>query len=235
MRNSPDNEYVSGWDSGHFPGTVRQTGAQRVAAAIRRLIFEGKLRAGDRVRQEEIADRLGVSRLPVREAIVALDREGWLRAEAHRGAYVTGLDENTVHDHYEILGLVYGLAARRAAERGTPEDLADIRGLAEALGAITDADEFWMANRRFVTRLIGAAHSHRLTAVGGLLTGTIIPGNFFVEIPETLDGQKRATHRVVAAIEAGDGERAERQIVESFRRAGNSAVRLLRDRGVLGG
>lgn len=137
MRNSPDNEYVSGWDSGHFPGTVRQTGAQRVAAAIRRLIFEGKLRAGDRVRQEDLADRLGVSRLPVREAIIALDREGWLRAEAHRGAYVAGLDENTVHDHYEILGLVYGLAARRAADRGTPEDMAELRGLADALGSVT--------------------------------------------------------------------------------------------------
>ncbi|GAA3389331.1 GntR family transcriptional regulator [Cryptosporangium minutisporangium] len=234
MRKTPDNEYVSGWDSGHFPGTVRQTGAQRVAAAIRRLIFEGKLRAGDRVRQEELADRLGVSRLPVREAIIALDREGWLRAEAHRGAYVAGLDENTVHDHYEIIGLVYGLAARRSAERGTPEDLAELRALDGVLGSVTDADEFWAANRRLLTRLLGAAHSHRLTAVGGLLTGTIIPGNFFVEVPETLQAHQTAMHGVVTAIEAGDGEGAERQLVDTFRRAGKSAVRLLRHRGVLG-
>ena len=53
---------------------VRQNASEAVAAHVRRLVFDGKLRQGDKVPQQEIADALGVSRIPVREALVALER-----------------------------------------------------------------------------------------------------------------------------------------------------------------
>jgi len=80
---------------------LRPTSTQQVADYIRRQIFEGKLRVGDRVPQDEIAADLGVSRVPVREAVIALDREGWVMIQAHRGAFVVGLDENSTRDHYD--------------------------------------------------------------------------------------------------------------------------------------
>ena len=99
----------------------RPSSGDLVAIHVRSLIFNGELRQGDRVHQDDIARQLGVSRIPVREAIIALDREGWLTITPHRGAFVHGLDEDSLRDHYELLGLVYGLAARRAVSRTTPD------------------------------------------------------------------------------------------------------------------
>ncbi len=112
-------------DSGFAPVPLmdRRSSGDLVAIHIRSLIFNGELRQGDRVGQDDIARQLGVSRIPVREAIIALDREGWLTITPHRGAFVHGLDDDSLRDHYELLGLVYGLAARRAVERATPDAL----------------------------------------------------------------------------------------------------------------
>ena len=109
-------------DGGFSPVPLidRPSSGDLVAIHVRTLIFNGELRQGDRVHQDDIARQLGVSRIPVREAIIALDREGWLTITPHRGAFVHGLDEDSLRDHYELLGLVYGLAARRAVSRADP-------------------------------------------------------------------------------------------------------------------
>src|SRR4029453_605947 len=101
----------------------RRSSGDQVASYIRGLIFDGKLRQGAHIRQDDIAEELGVSRIPVREAIIALDCEGWVTIEPHRGAFVHGFDESVVRDHYDILGLLYGLVARRATERGSDEQI----------------------------------------------------------------------------------------------------------------
>src|SRR5438477_3676626 len=143
-------------DSGFAPVPVmdRRSSGDQVAVHIRSLIFNGELRQGDRVRQDEIARRLGVSRIPVREAIIALDREGWLTITPHRGAFVHGLDEDSLRDHYELLGLVYGLAARRAVERAGPEARARLRAAQEALGAAKTPDELHETNDLFLRTLL---------------------------------------------------------------------------------
>ena len=104
------------------PKLVRTPSGQYIASHIRRLIFEGELRAGMRVPQDAIASDLGVSRIPVREALIVLEREGWVTNEMHRGAFISALDEQAVHDHYELYGLIYGFAADRALSRLLRED-----------------------------------------------------------------------------------------------------------------
>ena len=108
---------------------VRTPSGEHIASYIRRLIFEGELRPGMRVPQDAIAQELGVSRIPVREALIVLEREGWVTNEMHRGAFINTLDEPTVHDHYELFGLIYGFAAKRALARAADD-------LPEQLGAI---------------------------------------------------------------------------------------------------
>src|SRR5918994_4396000 len=94
----------------------RSSGAQ-AAEHIRALIFDGRLRPGERVPQDAIAEALSVSRIPVREGLIALEREGWVTIELNRGAFVNALDADAVRDSYELLGLVYGFATRRAMAR----------------------------------------------------------------------------------------------------------------------
>ena len=72
---------------------MRRSSGNDAALYIRRLIFEGELRPGERVPQDEIAHELGISRIPIREALIALESGGWVTIELHRGAFVTALDE----------------------------------------------------------------------------------------------------------------------------------------------
>ena len=69
----------------------RESSADQVAAQIRHWIISGQLRQGDRLRQDEIADELGVSRIPVREAIIALEVQGLVEVRVGSGAYVKRL------------------------------------------------------------------------------------------------------------------------------------------------
>ncbi len=207
----------------------RRSSGDLVAEHIRRLIFEGQLRQGDHLRQDEIATELGVSRIPVREAVIALDREGWLMIEPHRGAFVHGLDEDSVRDHYEVFGLVYGLTARRATERGTPEDVAELVNAHRVMKAAADPESFFRANNDFLRRLFATANSHRLSSLSRLMRN-IVPGNFFVEVPGAMTNQKRGIAAVVKAVQGNDAELAEREMQALMRRQGDAVVSLLSSR-----
>ena len=87
----------------------RLTSGEQAALYIRRLVFDGDLKPGDRVPQDVVAAALGMSRIPVREALIALEREGWVTIETHRGAFVNGFDRQAVRDHYALFALIYGL------------------------------------------------------------------------------------------------------------------------------
>ena len=135
-----------------LPLIDRPSSGDLVAIHVRSLIFNGALRQGDRVHQDDIARQLGVSRIPVREAIIALDREGWLTITPHRGAFVHGLDEDALRDHYELLGLVYGLAARRATERATDDGLKGLRDAQQQLAAAESPTRCTMPTTPFCAR-----------------------------------------------------------------------------------
>jgi DNA-binding GntR family transcriptional regulator len=207
----------------------RLSSGDLVADHIRRLIFENVLKQGDHLRQDDVANELGVSRIPVREAVIALDREGWLTIEPHRGAFVHGVDENSIRDHYEVFGLVYGLTARRATERGTLEDVAELTARQRAVKAAEDPYDFWEANNHYLRQLFAMADSHRLASLSRLLRN-LVPGNFFETVPGASATQKRGTAAVARAVRAGDGARAEQDFHTLMRQQGDHVVALLAKR-----
>jgi DNA-binding GntR family transcriptional regulator len=209
----------------------RRSSGELVAVHIRTLIFNGELRQGDRVRQDEIAEQLGVSRIPVREAIIALDREGWLEITPHRGAFVHGLDEDSLRDHYELLGLVYGLAARRAVERGTVEAVEQLAVAQAAFAAAASPDQLHDTNDVFLRTLLNLARAPRL---GSVMRGmaTVAPGNFFELVPGSDVVQQQGTAAIVAAVTARDPERAAAACVELLRSQGELVIALLASRGM---
>lgn len=215
-------------------GLLRPTSTQQVADYIRRQIFEGKLKIGERVPQDEIAADLGVSRVPVREAVIALDREGWVMIQPHRGAFVVGLDENSTRDHYELLGRVYGYGAHRAAERATPEQLAALTAVHRKLQAASDPHEFSELNLEFMRRLVGVAASRRVSSTVRLMAVNIVPGDFFAGVPDAIRIHKRHLRSVMKALKAGDGESAEREVISMLRQEADLVVDLLTKRGVIG-
>lgn len=98
----------------------RRTVQAFVRDSIREAIFAGEIRPGDRLVQLEVAERLGVSTTPVREALRALATEGLVRVDAHHGAEVRGLDATELREIYEMRVLLEPEVMRRAVPQMGP-------------------------------------------------------------------------------------------------------------------
>src|ERR1700759_230076 len=87
-----------------------------VVSHVVNLLLTGKLRSGDRIDRNEIAQELGLSRVPIQEAVVQLEHDGILSTQYPRGAYVERFDESVVREHHEVYG-VLSVGARRGRWR----------------------------------------------------------------------------------------------------------------------
>jgi GntR family transcriptional regulator, vanillate catabolism transcriptional regulator len=94
-----------------------------VVATLRKLIIEGRYPAGARLAEIPVAEALGVSRTPVRIAFRTLAQEGLLQSAGKRGFVVRAFSEHDVQCALEVRGVLEGLAARRLAERGMPDEV----------------------------------------------------------------------------------------------------------------
>lgn len=109
---------------------------------IARWIFSGTLAAGDRIDLDAIAGELGVSRIPVREALAALEREGLVSTEFYRGFRVSPLDAAVIHESFELYGLLASLAVRQvtgAADQAELDRLAAV-GDAALVSPVSNVD-----------------------------------------------------------------------------------------------
>ncbi len=111
----------------------------QVVSHIVNLVLTGKLRTGDRIDRNEIAEDLGVSRVPIQEAVVQLEHDGLLRTRYHRGTFVERFDEAAVLEQHELYGMLNGIASARAAADPTPAVLSRLDAL---LGSMQKAKEW---------------------------------------------------------------------------------------------
>jgi DNA-binding GntR family transcriptional regulator len=210
---------------------VRTPSGEHIATHIRRLIFEGELRPGMRVPQDAIANDLGVSRIPVREALIVLEREGWVTNEMHRGAFINALDEQAVHDHYELFGLIYGFAAKRALARGSaelPQQLAEIQ---KSFAQTDSPAELFDLSMAFHSSIVRATASPRITVALRALSA-LVPGNFFELVPDAVEVEKRGLAAIVRAMQQRDGGKASAEYVKMMRRVGNKVAQLFDERAL---
>lgn len=210
---------------------ARRNVGEVVADHIRQLVFDGDLRDGERVPQREIAEALGVSSIPVREALVALEREGVVTIHAGRGAFVNGLDAEVALEQFYVFGRIYGLAARRAAERADREWLAQLAELALRIERGRDLVETLAVSIRFQLFIVDRGGSKRLRALFRPLA-QIVPGNFYAAIPGSLQRTRRGVAEIVAAMRAKHPKRAERACWELMDDIGELVGRELRRHAV---
>ncbi|MBR1222491.1 GntR family transcriptional regulator [Bradyrhizobium sp. U87765 SZCCT0131] len=150
---------------------ANRTRSQTVTDDIRELIVQGELQPGEHANEQPIAERLGVSRTPVRTALSTLASEGFLVYHPNRGYFVRRFDLSELMDAYDVRATLEGLAARRAAERGlSEEDEAAIRAALADGDRILTKDHFEpddllpyrAMNMAVHGTVIRAAHSARL-------------------------------------------------------------------------
>jgi len=212
--------------------TKRLTAAQAAAIHIRRMIFDGRLRAGETIPPGRVAADLGISRIPVREALVALEQQGLVTIIPHRGAFVTVVDGRDVIDHFELFGLVHGLAAQRTAERATCEQIDRLGRAQAALACAEDPADVLARMIEFNEIILDVGGSPRTRAIAGMMSG-MLPGNMFELIPTTITEAKQGTAEIVRAICRADGDAAFAACRTMMRSYGEMAEVFLAERGVL--
>jgi DNA-binding GntR family transcriptional regulator len=193
----------------------------RVADHLRRAILAGEITPGEWIRQEEIAERLGSSRLPVREALRILEAEGLTEHERHRGARVPSLSMHEVDVVYRMREQLEQLAIAESVPHLTTGDLRALSELQEQIEHNTDVGTFLELDREFHLRsYTGCAIEQLTSTVVRLWNSTAHYRREFV----TLTGPGRrwvinAEHRLLLdALDRRDVVDAERCIAGHIRR-----------------
>jgi DNA-binding GntR family transcriptional regulator len=213
---------------------ARRSSGDEAARTIRCWIFQGELRPGERVPQDRVAEELGISRIPVREALIALDREGWVTIELHRGAFVNALDERAVRDHYELLGVVYGYAVRQASLHRDDASDEVLVAIEDQLRRATTAGALYGLAVSFHAAIVAAARSPRIRALLRAMP-PLVPGDFFDVVGDALERQRDALLAIGSAIRAGDSHSASRRYLEMTARNTQLMVEVFRTRGLFEG
>ncbi|HIC89860.1 MAG TPA: GntR family transcriptional regulator [Anaerolineae bacterium] len=215
-----------------------------VFEALRKAVLDGKLAPGERLRQESLAQEMGVSQITVRDALNRLVGEGLAVRVPYKGVRVIALTFNDLEDIYAIRGLLEGLAAELAADRITPEELARMRELLPA--TIVDADPESVprareANREFHEIVIRASGRRFLIRILRQIWDWIDPMMLYGRTLETEQGaairtkwgeRDRLQHtRLLEALEARDGQRARQVVAEYVEEAWNNLVTIISSPG----
>lgn len=133
---------------------------EEVAELLRQRIFNRELEPGSWIDELRIAEQLGISRTPLREALKVLATEGLVTMKVRRGAYVTEVSEQDLRDVYHLLSLLESDAAGVVAVTASDSQLADLAELHQQLeAAVHDAEQFFDINERFHMRLLELANN----------------------------------------------------------------------------
>lgn len=210
------------------------TAQEAVLAELRRAIITGELQPGEQVLQDALAERFGVSRVPLREALKILEGEGQVVYQPHRGYFVAELDLDDLREVYRIRDLLESEAVRTAVPRLTADDLSGLRAAQDAVErAAADGDLVAMteANRRFHFDLIECAGMPRLSRLIRILwDATDVYRSLYYADHDHRSTVHDEHQAVLEALASGDAERA----VELLRRHRERAVAAL-ERGLAPG
>ena len=133
---------------------------EEVAELLRQRIFARELEPGSWIDELRIAEALGISRTPLREALKVLAAEGLVTMKVRRGAYVTEVSAQDMRDVYHLLALLESDAAAMVALTATDAQLAELQALHQELeAAVADRDRFFAINERFHMRLLALAQN----------------------------------------------------------------------------
>jgi len=193
----------------------------RIADALREEILSGALRPGERIRQEEVAERLGGSRLPVREALRILETEGLVEIEAHKGARVPVLDREEVEVVYRMRERLEPLALLESMSRLDDVDIEEIAAIQSRIEAGVTVPEFLVLDREFhLATYSSCTADHLMSTVRRMWNATQHYRRAFMQ----LAGPGRqwvvnAEHRLLLdALVRRDAEDAERYLAGHIRR-----------------
>lgn len=203
---------------------------QLIVNELEEMIIAGTLKGGDRINESAMANRLGVSRGPVREACRQLERARLLEFRANRGMFVREISVEEAAQLYDIRANLFGLAGRFATGLATKADVDELRDMVKRLEDAVETDDYYPLNVRLHRVLVAMCDNVRLVelyeAVSKELHLFRRHGLLSVSARRTSNKQHR---RIVDAMEVRDVDEVERLMVEHILAGKN---RMLADHGL---
>jgi phosphonate utilization transcriptional regulator len=207
-REVPDDHPIALLQAHTLPALVQRE--------LTRLILAGRLRAGEKLNEVDVAQRLGVSRGPVREAFRALEESGLVRLEKNRGVFVREVSLDEADEIFELRAVLDEYAGRRAAERATPRDVDALATLVDRMAAAVedgDADAYFGLNLAFHDRIVAVAGNAKLaTLYRRLVNELALVRRASFDQAGTLPRSIREHRAIVATIASGDADAAGRRL-----------------------
>jgi len=189
-----------------------------VATELERMILDGELEPGAKLTEVALAARLGVSRGPLREAFRLLEEAGLVRTEKNRGVFVRAVPVDEAIEIFDMRAAMEELVGRRVAEKITPAEVKELRGVVEQMEQAVkakDAHHYHLLNLRFHDRLVELAGNGKLTAIYRKLIKELSLFRRLNLAEATLMPVSANEHRqIVKAIASGDAELAGRAMFE---------------------
>ncbi len=185
----------------------------RAEDRLRDAIVSGRLQPNERLVESDLARSLGVSRTLIRAALVRLEHEGLVEHERHRGARVRLVSQEEAVEILETRAVLEGLAARLAAQRATPDDVEDLKGILADMERLREQHDLLAVSdlnaqlHRRLTEISGHQTAARLI---GALNSQMVRFQYRTILLPGRSARSFAEHaEIIAAVGAADGERAE--------------------------
>jgi DNA-binding GntR family transcriptional regulator len=189
---------------------------------IRDAIAFGRVKPGEWLRQDALAQELNVSAVTIREALGRLVTEGLAVHTPYKGVKVVALPAEEMDDLWELRALIEGFALELAAGRITPGELAKLRELLPrnvVRGGLQSAEDAWDANREFHSVAVGACRRRHLIRIHRQLLDLTNPYFLLHESGEQIqyssaEGELREHAQILEALEKGDGKTVRQLVTE---------------------
>lgn len=203
--------------------------AEYAYTTLKAMLRGGELRAGQRLREAELAVRLGMSRTPVREALRRLGSDGLAKLAPGRGLIVTEYDKQQVRELYALRAVLEGAAAGLAARHASRDEVKLMREMLEqSLDALDAPEDMMRINAAFHRAIHEAAHNRYLEQALGQMSDSLalLPGTTFA----VRDRGREAYAEHLAILEAlkrGDAEESEALARRHIELAGATRLRMM--------
>lgn len=219
---------------GNYQGINNYRTLQEIVVdRLRDWIKEGVLKPRDKLSQDDLAAKLGVSRMPLREAFRQLEAEGLVTVYPHKGVYVTALSPDEIQELHMIRTVLEGLAARLAAEKMTAETLAKLEAILAQMHQVAEegqTEELLELDREFHGTMYRASKCEHLCDLIHRLRDKSDP---YIKAYMTRVGRAKeslAEHRgIINACAARDSDLTERLVKENLERTAGAVIRILRE------
>lgn len=198
----------------------------RVCSVLRQAILKGDFKPGERLVQTELASLIGVSRMPIREALRTLELEGLITMEPHKGAVVREIKKADIQEIYELRSVLEALALKKSMEHFTQADLKTLSEFHQSMLNTASNEAYVENNAKFHKVLISRCDSSRLVS----FIDTISMG-FALDTPQIIPGQIQKSNKehatILEAIENGDAEKASDALAKHIQRTGEELLAIL--------